>query len=207
MRFLLDSGKRLLHERYDFIGGQLMTPGGKQAYLGGEYGIDNGALGGFNRAAFDRLLQRQLEARKACLFLACPDVVGNARRTLEAFEWWSRRLSAWPVALVAQDGLEALPIPWHRFDTIFIGGSTDWKMGEGCADIIRTAKILGKSVHVGRVNTPARFKYFEELGCDWCDGSGAARYEWMLEAIAARNFEDHPLLAAARAAEEENDAC
>ena len=110
-------------------------------------------------------------------------MVGSAIRTLEIFEHWRHNLSGWPIALVAQDGQENLPIPWHEIQAVFIGGSTQWKDGPHAAAIVRTAKILGKWVHIGRINTPGRFEKFEELGADSMDGSGLAHYSWMRERI------------------------
>ena len=84
---------------------------------------------------------------------------------------------------MAQDGQEDRPIPWIDISAVFIGGSTEWKDGPHAAAIVRTGKILGKWVHVGRVNTPGRFEKFEELGADSIDGSGLARYSWMRKRI------------------------
>lgn len=145
------------------------------------FAIDNGAFGreGFSRKSFESLLEREWDRRQLCRFVALPDVVGSARRTLEAFEYWRDLMAGWPKALVAQDGIENLSIPWDSVEAIFIGGSTDWKLSKHAADVIRTAKICGKWVHAGRVNTPARFEYFEELGADSLDGTGLSRYSWM----------------------------
>lgn len=148
-----------------------------------EFAIDNGAFARFNRAAFISLIEKHTERRHLCRFVALPDVVSSARRTLEAFEFWRERLDGWKKALVAQDGAESLPIPWSQIDAIFIGGSTAWKLGKHAADVIRTAKICGKWVHVGRVNTPGRFEYFEDLEADSIDGTGLSRYSWMRERI------------------------
>lgn len=148
-----------------------------------EFAIDNGAFSGFDRAAFERLLAKHRDRQNLCRFVALPDVVASARRTLEAFDWWCPRLDGWKKALVAQDGQENLPIPWDRIDAVFIGGSTEWKLGKHAADVIRTAKICDKWVHVGRVNTPGRFEYFEDLGADSLDGTGLSRYSWMRERI------------------------
>lgn len=147
------------------------------------FGIDNGCFSGFNRAAFERLLERESDRKELCRFVALPDVVASARRTLECFEHWVDLVPGWPAALVAQDGLEDLPIPWDSLDAIFIGGSTEWKMSHHAADVIRAAKIFGKWVHVGRVNTPGRFEHFDALGADSIDGTGLSRYSWMRERI------------------------
>jgi hypothetical protein len=196
MRVLLDAPAKkviLATKTYPFVSGQLMSPTTRRAYLGEDFAIDNGAFAGFSQVRFEGMLARQLEHRKRCFFVAAPDVVGSARRTLEAFEYWQPRLEGWPVALVAQDGQEHLPIPWDLVAGIFIGGTTDWKMSKGAADIVRTAKILGKHAHIGRVNTPARYKHFLDLGAETCDGSGLARFDWMLEKIARSEFDNTPL--------------
>ncbi len=113
-----------------------------------------------------------------------PDVVGDARRTMEVFWHFYDNLRGWPKALVAQDGIEDIEIPWRSIEAVFIGGTTEWKMSPRAVAVIRAAQWLGKWVHVGRVNTPGRFEYFEQLGADSLDGSGLARYSWMREKIA-----------------------
>ena len=147
------------------------------------FGIDNGCFKRFNEQAFLALLERESPRKHLCRFVCCPDIVASAIRTLEIFERWKRRLEGWPIALVAQDGLESLSIPWDEINAIFIGGSTQWKDGPHAAAIVKTGKILGKWVHIGRINTPGRFEKFEGLGADSMDGSGLARYSWMRDRI------------------------
>ncbi len=147
------------------------------------FAIDNGAFSSFNKDAFLSLLEREKASQGLCRFVAVPDVVGSARRTLEVFERWSYKLGNWKLALVAQDGQEDLEIPWDRIDAIFIGGTTGWKLSKHAADVCKAAKALGKWIHAGRVNTPARFEYFESLGADSIDGTGLSRYSWMRERI------------------------
>jgi hypothetical protein len=147
------------------------------------FAIDNGAFSGFSPEAFLSLLAKHEHERHLCRFVSVPDIVGSARRTLESFAHWQHKLTGWNIALVAQDGQEDLEIPWRPISAIFIGGTTDWKMSKGAADIVRCAKNIGKWVHAGRVNTPGRFEYFEELGADSIDGTGLSRYSWMRERI------------------------
>lgn len=45
------------------------------------------------------------------MFVAVPDVVGDAKATLEMFERWRVRLDGWPLALVLQDGMEYMEWP------------------------------------------------------------------------------------------------
>ena len=151
------------------------------------FAIDNGAFAGFKSQAFDSLLEREKHHRKNCIFVAVPDVVGSAIRTLEVFEYWHTRMIGWPLALVAQDGQQERHIPWWGLQAIFIGGSTEFKLSKHAAQVIYAAKAMNKWVHVGRVNTPGRFEYFEELGADSIDGTGLSRYSWMREAIYKRD--------------------
>ena len=171
----------------ELILGQLLTPLTGYSEWGGVYAIDNGAFSGFDAVKFGRLLARQSDRKSDCLFVACPDIVGAGQRTMELFAMRSLWIpSGWKVAMVAQDGMENLTIPWSDMDAVFIGGGDPWKDSKHSADIVRAAKMLGKWVHVGRVNTPKRFDHFAALGADSCDGSGVAMYDHMLEAIEHR---------------------
>jgi hypothetical protein len=166
--------------------GQLLTPLTRFSLRATKWAIDNGAFSGFEEAVFLSLLARQT-GYPGCLFVTVPDVVGSARRTLEVFPHWKDRLSSWPLALACQDGQEDLPIPWDDIAAVFIGGSTEWKLSKHAVACIKAAKVLGKWAHVGRVNDPARFEFFENAGADSIDGSGIAQYSHMREAIAKRH--------------------
>lgn len=179
--------------------GQLMTPLTGYRDWGGTYAIDNGAFSRFPAEKFKRLIERQVsggqETLQRCLFVTCPDIVGNAKRTMEI--WKQRELFCCGVphfinrmALVAQNGIENMDIPWTEFRTIFIGGRDPWKDSKTVSDIVKTAKCLGIWVHVGRVNSPKRFEHFFQLGADSCDGSGVARYDHMLQNIEDRHSQN-----------------
>ena len=171
--------------------GQLITPLTRFQNQGRKFAIDNGAFAGFKPDGFRSLIKRELLNKYLCTFVCAPDVVGSARRTLECFKPWFSELNGWPIALVAQDGIEDLEIPWSLISAIFIGGSTEFKLSKSTVHIIRAAQALEKWVHVGRVNTPIRFEKFEELGVDSIDGSGISRYSHMRENLASGS----PLLA------------
>ena len=108
-----------------------------------------------------------------CLFATAPDVVVDAAATLErsAPHLPAIRALGYPAALVAQDGLEHLPVPWDDFDALFIGGSTEWKLGLHAATLAAAARRRGKYVHMGRVNSLRRYKYAEHIGCHSVDGT------------------------------------
>ncbi len=114
-----------------------------------------------------------LEAAAICAFAVAPDVVGDAAATLARSAPWLPRIRALglPAAFVAQDGLEDLDVPWETFDVLFIGGSTEWKLSEAAAGLVRQAKARGKGTHMGRVNSGRRFRYAASIGCDSVDGT------------------------------------
>jgi hypothetical protein len=119
--------------------------------------------------------ESQADDRANCLFIVAPDVVGDARTTLtrSGLVLPELRLMGFPAALVAQDGLEFLSVPWEEFDVLFIGGSTEWKLSAAAREVTRQAKERGKWIHMGRVNSHKRFKLAVEMGCDSADGSHA----------------------------------
>lgn len=147
------------------------------------FAIDNGAFAGFNAKAFKALLEREKPRLGLCRFVSVPDVVCSARRTLELFDYWAPQLPGWPLALVAQNGQEDLPIPWKRISAIFLGGDDEWKDGKHAAAIVYTAKAMGVWVHAGRVNGLTRWTRFAQLGVDSVDGTGIARFTEMREKI------------------------
>ncbi len=118
------------------------------------WAADNDAFLAWDEGRFRRMLG-QIEGLDGCLFVACPDVVGDAHATLARFEEWAPIIHAigQPVAFVAQDGIEGIEIPWDDVDALFIGGTTDFKLGPAAAAVGREAKRLGKWLHMGRVNT------------------------------------------------------
>jgi hypothetical protein len=157
--------------------GQLQTPLTSYSNHGGKWACDNGGFSRQDPDAFFGFMERRREYQTNCLWVAIPDVVGSARRTLEVFSHYHEvvRLQGWPIALVAQDGAEDMDIPWKLIDAVFIGGSTEWKMGRHAEGVIRAALWLRKKVHVGRINTGQRWEHFAKLGCHTFDGSALAR--------------------------------
>lgn len=199
MKLLLDIGENqyrdLPPESLPFVAGQLLTPLTRYKRWAEVFAIDNGGYTNFDPEAFQALLEREKDHAKKCLYVSMPDVPGSARRTIEIFTsrnfYWVRR--DWPLAYVCQDGSEDHVIPWDAIAAVFIGGTTEWKMSKHVAEILKTATILGKHKHVGRINSKRRWNHFEKLGADTCDGSGVSRFhDRLLETIAG---DDHPLLA------------
>lgn len=199
MKFLIDKSPKDVERKIglhsSLVAGQLLTPLTRYKNAGGVFAIDNGAFSGFDRDGFAALLNREEPNRERCLFVTVPDVVAAGRRTLEIWRYRHSIVRNWPLALVAQDGMEDLEIPWGEMDAVFIGGGDPWKDSKASLDIVKTAKTLGKHVHVGRINTAKRFKLFADVGADTCDGSGVAMYDHMLDDIAkALSKEQEPSL-------------
>lgn len=131
----------------------------------------------FDPDRYVRFLERTCHLASQCLFATAPDVVADANATLHQFVPWSESIHALglPVALVAQDGLENLPVPWNVFECLFIGGTTEWKLGPAARQLVASAKARGKWIHVGRVNSAKRLRYCLGLGVDSVDGT-----EWAI---------------------------
>ena len=168
----------------------VLTTGQKHTFPHGiregrKFAVDNNAFTtGFDPHKFFHHLEKMKPYMDQCLFITCPDVVGDPRATLALWDEWKDKIKKYgPIAFVAQDGMEHYPLP-PDFDWMFIGGTTDWKMGIGAKDCIWRAKDMDKPVHVGRVNSIGRFRYFQKLGCDSADGTNpiyepdVARRRW-----------------------------
>lgn len=112
-------------------------------------------------------------AADTCLFAVAPDVVGDAAATLEKSMPWLAKIRGlgYPVAYVAQNGFDADVIPWDAIDVLFIGGDDLFKLGPEGRAAVREAKLRGKRVHMGRVNSEKRWRYADAIGCDTVDGT------------------------------------
>jgi hypothetical protein len=165
---------RLMHER---VIGYIDTPGQGRYYhhcYNALWCADNGCFGSRWQAnTWWRWLRANNNERANCLFATAPDVVGDAAATLELSRPWLPRIRAlgYPVAFVAQDGIEQTEVPWDEFDCLFIGGTTEFKLGRVARDHAREAKARGKWLHCGRVNSGKRYRYSEAIGSDSADGT------------------------------------
>ena len=192
MKFLIDKSPkevtRKQNQHADLVQGQLCTPLTNYKNWGGTFALDNGAYSGLDREAWFRLLKKHEPYIEQCLFCVIPDIVGNALRTDDLYFHITRDRRTHPYterwAYVMQDGHEDRRIDWNSIRWLFIGGTNAFKDSSAAYDIVKTAKALGLPVHVGRVNTPKRYETYADLGCDTCDGSGVAQYDWMLDKIA-----------------------
>jgi hypothetical protein len=155
----------------------MLTPDmGNRHPEGVPWAADNGCFTQPQKYTDERYL-KWLESRSAhadrCLFATAPDVVGDAAATLERSLPMLARIrdAGYPAALVAQDGLTPDIVPWDDIDALFIGGSTEWKLGEASHALCVAAKGRGKWLHMGRVNSGRRYELARSFGCDSADGT------------------------------------
>lgn len=136
---------------------------------------DNGCFGkGYpGDAEYLGWLDAMAVHRDRCWLATAPDVVGDAAATLARSGPFLPEIRArgYPAALVAQDGLEDLTVPWDSFDVLFIGGTTAFKLGAAARRLAGEARSRGKPVHMGRVNSGKRFRYAAAIGCTSVDGT------------------------------------
>lgn len=167
---VLRSGVRDEHPGF----GHLLTPStGAHARLAvGHWACDNDCFNEFNPRSYLRMLD-EVRGVSGCLFVACPDVLGDWHGTLELFRTWQPIVSSHklPVAIVLQDGLTPATVPWGLIHAVFIGGTTEFKLSSLVASVSGYARAYGKWVHMGRVNSRRRFNYAWSIGCQSIDGS------------------------------------
>ncbi len=160
--------------------GRLKTPIGGNSIetivaSGSPWAADNAAYSGWNQEKFWTMLRSiSLADVSRLLWVACPDVVGDAQATINLWTEWHPQINALglPAAFVGQDGLESIPdqIPWEDMACFFIGGSTEWKLSLAAERFICEARDRGIWTHIGRVNTQRRVRHAIEIGADSIDG-------------------------------------
>jgi len=177
--------------------GHLYSPGGQKGPFSWlPYAIDNGAYPAFSKgrpwdeAAFTELLAWAQEARdfrgkaQPPLWVVVPDVVADKCATLDRWQEWAPKVSAYgyPLAFAAQDGMTPGDVP-PEADVVFMGGTRDWKWANlevWCEQCPR--------VHVGRVNTYGQLRRCSDAGVESVDGTG-----WFRGGINANNQQLHQL--------------
>lgn len=194
MKIMLDvSPKRLAEksDKFDFDFWQLRTPLTANAIAGVPYGLDNGCFKRFDKKTWERMLDDCFKL-KMPKFVCLPDIVGNAQRTIELFDAFELRTNGIPRALVLQDGINNVTINWSKISAVFVGGSDAFKISPEAFEACKAAKMLGKWVHVGRVNTVERLANWIGIA-DSIDGSGISKYDHMLQEVVDFLKGDHQL--------------
>lgn len=154
--------------------GQIVTPAAGNAVLPGvDWCADNAVFADKypgDESYLDWLATRPY--RNRCQFAVAPDVVGDAPGTYHrSLPMLGRIRQLVPVAYAAQNGATVESLPWDRFDVLFIGGDTAWKLGAEARALIGEAKRRGKRTHMGRVNSRRRLQRAADSGCHSADGT------------------------------------
>lgn len=158
----------------DGLIGYMDTPAqGNARPEGVAWAADNGCFGAGYPGDAAWLAWLASQDPDGCLFATAPDVVGDADATTARSLPFLPAIRAlgYPAAYVAQDGLTSDCCPWPEFDALFIGGSTAWKLGPEARALVAVAKMRGKHIHLGRVNSERRYRYAAAIGCDSADGT------------------------------------
>jgi len=153
--------------------GLMVQPKSNLPRPGWLWALDNGCFSdGWHEGRWRRFVARADLPRAGCLFAVVPDVVADIDATLARFDRYCGfvRSCGWPLAFAAQDRAEQAALPWRRFDCLFIGGSTAWKLSDAARAVAVEARARGKWVHVGRINSQVRYRAWSALA-DSCDGS------------------------------------
>ena len=137
------------------------------------WAADNGRFSAPEKYTDDGYLGWLMEQpSERCLFAVAPDVLADHLATIELSRPLFPRIRAagYRAAFVAQDGWSESDTPWDEFDVLFVGGTTEFKLGRGC-DAVMAARARGKRTHMGRVNSFSRLRLAAAVGCDSADGT------------------------------------
>lgn len=173
----------VLYERYPYLG-MLLCPSGWRTPWCRRYAADNDCFAHRNDPGW---WEREGEARWLAMldklagtrpmFVLLPDVVGDWNATLDRSARYRGELADrnLPAAVALQDGCDFREALALSPDTVFVGGTTDWKLRsvEPACAIFRPRGIR---VHVGRVNSRDRLFLCRSCGADSVDGTGWNRY-------------------------------
>lgn len=172
--FATASGPKVREAMTRGLLGQIVTPAAGNRLLGGvDWVGDNCCFGAGYPGDHGFLGWLAGLAPAGCRFVVAPDVVGDADETLERSLPMLPRIRSLglPVAYVGQNGATPRSLPWGRFDALFLGGDTPWKLGGAARALVDEARRRGAWVHMGRVNSLKRLRYAQAIGCDSADGT------------------------------------
>ncbi len=151
--------------------GQMVTPDAGNRLVAASWALDNGCFSeSWSADKWAQTLDRHQPNASSCLFAVVPDVVGDAAATDVMWaRWWAAvKRRGFRAAYVAQDGITHIPF---GADALFIGGSTEFKLGARAREAVALAHNRRMWVHMGRVNSRRRLRYAADIGCHSVDGT------------------------------------
>lgn len=144
-----------------------------------QYILDNGAYSGFDEGTWCRMANESIQ-HAHCIGIVLPDEVGDWVTTKWLFQCYKELIPKEKRWIVLQDGCTLKGMPWEEISGVFVGGTNSFKYSRELFSILEEAKARDLWIHVGRVNTPPRIIYFEDIA-DSFDGSGIARFSGQLD--------------------------
>lgn len=164
------SGWRIL-----IVAGAALRPEGMR------YALDNGAWSchlqgeAFHSTKFNQALEA---VGSGADWIVLPDIVGGGLKSLELSLGWLDRVASFGLPLLAvQDGMklgDVAPLVGAGLG-IFLGGSTDWKLGT-MREWGTLAREKNAYFHVARVNSAKRIVLCCDAGADSFDGTSVTRF-------------------------------
>lgn len=156
--------------------GCITTPRQGNLVFPGEWDViaDNGCFGG--RWNERQWMEWILGVPRSVRFVVAPDVVDLTGRPThdETLALWRRYgplldRHGFTPAFVCQPGATPRNVP--DAPVLFLGGTTEWKLGAAAWRLAAAGKADGRWVHMGRVNSRRRMGAARAMGCDSCDGT------------------------------------
>jgi hypothetical protein len=138
------------------------------------FACDNDAFSAYakgvpwDEAAWLNMLDWVGKSGKEPLWVLVPDKVADREVTLAMWKEYSpaaARLNC-NLAFAVQDGMTPEDVP-RNANVVFVGGTDEFKWGA-----LKQWTEKFPRVHVGRVNSLAKYKVCEALGCESIDGTG-----------------------------------
>jgi len=148
----------------------------------GRIAVDNGAWSAYQKGedwSPDRFVPLVERYGAASDFVVAPDIVaGGAASLALSLIWLARLLETCPRVLIpVQDGMVPADVEEYLDERVgvFVGGSTDWKLG-AMRSFCALAARRGAWSHVGRVNSVRRINLCLSSRATSFDGTSVSRY-------------------------------
>lgn len=160
--------------------GRMVTTKVIKPYPGEPWCVDNGAYNCFvNGKPWDAMTFQQLitklEPLSSPYLAVVPDKIMGGNESLNHSNLWlSMFRNEWPWYLAVQNGMDVdlveesiIKLPYAG---LFIGGDDRFKQDTGL-QWVELAHRYGLQVHIGRVGTPRRIRWANDIGADSVDSA------------------------------------
>lgn len=163
--------------------GRMVTTRRIKPYPGEPYAIDNGAYSCFTNkkpwkeADFLKLVKVVEGIGPGPYMAITPDIVAGGLKSLQMSNEWIERpelQNNFPWYLAVQNGMRHEwiedAITKYPYAGIFVGGDNRFKRNTS-TEWIALGHKYGLKVHIGRVGTPRKIRWANDIGADSCDSS------------------------------------